>query len=216
MKQLLKRSFQLEAEIGRLLDLPAPVDSARESMSKIMCSIAIEHASSAKVLIRAGNKTAAVSLFRLQYEALVRAIWLIHAASQAQIDALSEPINESNFKRINNQQRSLSQMLKDLDAPPPEDPDGQLPKHILLSLQEIKESSWTLLCSMVHGGVLALQTHAVDFPNRSLETLIKHSNGISCLAANLLIIISADSSFAGYTTKLYKSFPDCLPIPEKA
>ncbi|WP_428820967.1 DUF6988 family protein [Microbulbifer sp. MCCC 1A16149] len=91
MEQLLQRSFHLETEIARLLDLPIPADSNRIILSKIMCSVAIEHASSAKSLIGIGNKTSGVSLFRLQYEALVKAIWILHAAPESKVDALSAP-----------------------------------------------------------------------------------------------------------------------------
>jgi len=46
-----------------------------------MCSVAFEHAESVKVLIASGNFTSALGLVRLQYEALVRAMWLLYSAS---------------------------------------------------------------------------------------------------------------------------------------
>lgn len=46
-----------------------------------MCSVSFEHAESAKILLASGNFTSALGLVRLQYEALVRALWLRYAAS---------------------------------------------------------------------------------------------------------------------------------------
>ena len=206
MEQLLNRSFQLESEVARLFDLPLPSDSPRAWASKVMTSIAIEHASSAKVLIGAGNRTSAISLFRLQFEAFIRAIWVFHAASEAKVSALCELINESNFKRLNNQQTSMGEMFDELAE--------CLPDHIMRHLEGFRDSSWKPLCSMVHSGVLALQTHAFAFPDDLLKTTVKHSNGISCLTANLLTIISADQSMTGYTTKLTESYRDCLQMEE--
>ncbi|MCK7597074.1 hypothetical protein M0G74_07275 [Microbulbifer sp. CAU 1566] len=208
MEQLLRRSFQLESEVARLFDLPLPAGSQRAWASKVMSSIALEHASSAKLLIQAGNKTSAISLFRLQFEALIRGKWVLHAASETKVSALCELINESNFPRLNNQQASMGEMLKELTK--------VLPTHRMRQLEEFRDSSWKPLCSMVHGGVLALQTHAYDFPPDLLRTIVKHSNGMSCLTANLLTIISADNTMAGYTTRLSESYRDCLPIAEMA
>nr|WP_010130631.1 hypothetical protein [Microbulbifer agarilyticus] len=206
MEALLNRSFQLETEIARLFDLPQAEPSHRTWASKVMCSIALEHAASAKILIGNGHKTSAISLFRLQYEALVRSIWVAHAASEAQVAALCELINESNFNRLNNKQLSVDAMLKELK--------NHLPGHVMDRLMEFKETSWKPLCSMVHGGVMALQTHAADFPPDLLKDIVKLSNAVSCLVANSLTNISSDRSFAGFTTRLYKTYRDCLPDKE--
>ena len=206
MEALINRSYQFESEIARLFDLPLADLSSRTWASKVMCSIALEHASSAKVLIGTGHKTSAISLFRLQYEALVRAIWVTHAASETQVAALVEQINESNFNRLNNQQLSVDEMLKELK--------NHLPGHVMDRLMEFKKTSWKPLCSMVHGGVMALQTHAADFPPHLLKDIVKLSNAVSCLVANSLTNISSDRSYAGFTTRLYKTYRDCLPDKE--
>ena len=206
MDALINRSYQLETEIARLFDLPLAGPSSRAWAAKVMCSIALEHATSAKVLIGVGHKTSAVSLFRLQYEALVRAIWVLQGATETQVATFCESINESNFDELNKQQLSADAMLKELKK--------HLPEHVMDRLMEFKKTSWKPLCSMVHGGVMALQTHATDFPPSKLKDLVKLSNALSCLAANVLTNISTDRSLVGFTTRLYKMFRDCLPDKE--
>ncbi len=67
-----------------------------------MCSVAFEHAESTKILIASGNFTSATGLVRLQFEALVRAMWLLYAASDASVSKLMcELTHESEKTQIN-------------------------------------------------------------------------------------------------------------------
>ncbi|MCO1337211.1 hypothetical protein MO867_23100, partial [Microbulbifer sp. OS29] len=70
--------------------------------SRVMCSIAFEHAESAKMLISAGNLTSATGLVRLQYEALVRAMWLRYAASDIAVSKLTSELTRETATRANN------------------------------------------------------------------------------------------------------------------
>ncbi|WP_437438175.1 DUF6988 family protein [Microbulbifer thermotolerans] len=59
-----------------------------------MCSIAFEHAESAKMLISGGNLTSATGLVRLQYEALVRAMWLLYGAPDSAVSKLTSELTQ--------------------------------------------------------------------------------------------------------------------------
>lgn len=74
INHLLSRSAEFERNLLEFLVLLPFDDSQRIMVSRVMCSIAFEHAESAKMLISAGNLTSATGLVRLQYEALVRAM----------------------------------------------------------------------------------------------------------------------------------------------
>ena len=106
-----------------------------------MCSISFEHAESAKMLISSGNFTSATGLVRLQYEALVRAMWLLYAASETAVSKLMcELTSESSHKA--NKLPMLSEMLDKLD--------GKAPPEALSMLKEFKDYSWKPLSSFVH------------------------------------------------------------------
>lgn len=66
--------------------------------SRVMCSIAFVHAESAKMLISGGNLTSATGLVRLQYEALVRAMWLLYAASDTAVSKLTSELTQEAAK----------------------------------------------------------------------------------------------------------------------
>ncbi|MGL5489227.1 MAG: DUF6988 family protein, partial [Shewanella sp.] len=91
---LLSRSAELERSLLGFLVLPPFDDSQRIMVSRVMCSITFEHAESAKMLISAGNLTSATGLVRLQYEALVRAMWLLYAATDTDVLKLTSELTQ--------------------------------------------------------------------------------------------------------------------------
>jgi len=74
-------------------------NSARLSACRVLCSVAFEHAESAKMLIVAGNFTSAAGLLRLQYEALARAIWLLYAASDVAVEKISAELTQEPARK---------------------------------------------------------------------------------------------------------------------
>src|SRR5690606_468091 len=110
---------------------------------------------SAKILIATGNFTSALALVRLQYEALVRGMWLLYAASDS---VASKLMNEFSRESVGNSEKlpMQAEMLKSLE--------GKAPKEALISLLSFKEHSWKPLSSYVHGGVHALHRHSKGYP----------------------------------------------------
>ncbi len=78
-----------------------------------MCRLAFEHAESATMLIAAGPFTSATALVRLQYEALVRAMWLVFAASEQAVSKLMCELTADSADKANNSPM-LSKMLDEL------------------------------------------------------------------------------------------------------
>jgi hypothetical protein len=83
LDELLMRSAELEQELVEIFSSPPANSTDRLAASRIMCGVAFEHAESAKILIAAGNFTSALGIVRLQYEALLRAFWLLFCATGA-------------------------------------------------------------------------------------------------------------------------------------
>ena len=186
------------------LDLPTDNSSDRVRASKTMCGVSFEHAESAKTLIASGNFTSALGLVRLQYEALVRAIWLLYAASDAETSRL---MNEFSRDSVGNSEKLPMQadMLRSLE--------GKAPRDAMISLVNFKENSWKPLSSYVHGGIHALQRHSKGYPVGLLRQVLKASNGLSTMAAMVLIILSGDTSQQGKMRAIQQRFSECLPEP---
>lgn len=96
---LLDRSSDLEAEIDRLLgrgSFSLFDQSPRTLASAAACQVSIEHGQGLRALIVAGLPTSAVSLMRLQHEALTRSMWLLYSASPEQVNKLMAPLTKES------------------------------------------------------------------------------------------------------------------------
>ncbi|SEH08991.1 DUF6988 family protein [Candidatus Venteria ishoeyi] len=200
--KLLSRSAELESKLLEFLGLAPFDDSERIMTSKVMCSIAFEHAESTKILITTGNLTSATGLVRLQYEALVRAMWLLYAASDIVVSKLSSELTCETANRANNLPM-LTEMLKKLQ--------DKAPRQALDMLLEFKEYSWRPLSSFIHGGIHAIHRHSKGYPLPLLEQMLRMSNGVSLMVGMLLVILHGGGEQRGKMSQIQKEFADCLP-----
>lgn len=184
------------------ISLPPYDRSDRIISSRIMCSIAFEHAESAKLLIATGNFTSATGLVRLQYEALTRAVWLLYSASDHAISKLMCDLTRDSAEKAN-KLPMLSEMLKSLE--------GKAPQEALDMLLEFKEYSWKPLSSFIHGGIHAINRHSKGYPSALLIQMLKISNGVSIMVGMLLVILSGDPLLRGKIPAIQKNYEDCLP-----
>lgn len=167
-----------------------------------MCSIAFEHAESVKILLASGNFTSATGLVRLQYEALVRAVWLLYAASDTNVSKLINDLTANSAHKAN-QLPMLGEMLAKLE--------GKAPEQALSMLKEFKEYSWKPLSSFVHGGIHAINRHSKGYPKPLLMQMIKISNGVSIMVGMLLVILHGGGQQTGKISMIQKKYADCLP-----
>jgi hypothetical protein len=182
--------------------LPIYDDTPRIVGSRILCGVAMEHAESTKILISTGNFTSAIGLLRLQYEALVRAMWVLYVASEIAAKKVAQGLTVENAKK-SEKIPMLSEMLTKLN--------GKAPSEAVQMLLEFKEYSWKPLSSYVHGGAHATHWHKNGYPVSLLEQVLKASNGVSTMVAMLLVILSGDIEQRGKLTKLQMQYSDCLP-----
>ena len=205
INEILMRSAELERRLIDLLVLRPDIDSDRIQCSKIMCSISFEHAESVKMLVAAGNFTSAIGLVRLQYDAFVRAMWLLYAASDIGVSKLLDDLSHESEKRAD-RLPMLSEMLEKLE--------GKAPKEALEMLLEFKEYSWKPLSSYIHGGIHAVHRHSKGYPIQLLIQVLKISNGLSTMVGMLVVILSGDGSLRGMIPAIQKEFSDSLPDPK--
>lgn len=95
---LLHRSDELSNEMAVFLALPPYDNSAKRISSRTLCGVSFEHAESVRVLISAGNFTSSLGVLRMQYEALVKAVWACYAASDSMISRLQSELNAETVK----------------------------------------------------------------------------------------------------------------------
>ena len=118
-------------------------DSDRIGASVSAASVALEHGRALRVLMADGLPTAALSLLRLQHEALTRAVWSLYAATDPAIAKLSAPLTKET-EAAAGKLPMLADMLKQLaDKPGAAQP--------LIGLLAFKDNNAAALNSFVHG-----------------------------------------------------------------
>ena len=200
---LLFQSAQLEAKLEGFFAIPLANPSARLKASQVLISLGFEHAQSLKYLIAMGRYPSAAALLRVQYESLVRALWLLYAASEPQVDLMMAELTHESAKKAN-KIPMLSEMLIAIEEKAPHAP--------VAHLNEFKHYSWRPLSSYVHGGIHAISRHGQGFPALLVETMAKHSNGLLGIAGNLLLILAGIPASEGRMAEVYREFEGCLPM----
>lgn len=203
LQQLLARSNELDRALTGLLEASYPDERLRIRTARTLCTVSFEHGDSARSLIALGNFTSAMALIRLQYEALVRGMWIHYGgATEEWVAKLAADLTDESARRANSLP-SLKEMLDSLN--------GRCDEVALSMLLEFKEYSWRPLSSFVHGGIHALHRKDRGYPVVLLEQAVRHSNGVAGMVGMLVVLLSANPALKGVIPSIQHEFADCCP-----
>jgi hypothetical protein len=202
LNALLARSAELQDTLAGFLGLSSGETGPRSRVSRAMCGISFEHAEGIKILTAAGNFTSAVGLMRLQYEAVVRAFWVLYTASDSFVDKLAASLSKETERKAS-KLPMVGEMLEKLES--------KAPEVAMDMLKEFREHQWRPLSSFVHGGLHAIHRHDTGYPVVLLLQVVRSSNGLLMMAAMLLVILHGGGNQRGKMAEIQKEFADCLP-----
>jgi hypothetical protein len=118
--------------------------SSRDKAVAGFCAVSLEHAAGLRTLVAGGYHTSAISLMRLQFEALARAMWLLYVANDAAIARLTAPLtrdNEQAAKNLPSVNEMVTQIGNGVAA-------SKCPAAAHEMLQGFKENGWVALNSI--------------------------------------------------------------------
>lgn len=199
------RSDMMAEELRGALDGDGLSEGDRPMVALSMCGIAFEHASAIRLLMGEGYFTPAIALLRPQYEALVRAAWILHAASEAQVTRLTGELSAERQQAAKNLP-SVKDMLEALvkSGPPG---SGRL-------LTRFRDRLWDGLNSFVHGGLHPVARRQSGYPAELLADVLKNSNAVMALTGLVLSELSEDEQTARRLATVLSDFADCVPAME--
>lgn len=203
MDKLLSRSAVLEKEFILILSQKPYENTDKYRLSRIMCSVALEHAESFKILLASRNFTSAIGVLRSQYECFVRGVWVFYSASETEINTLTAELNNESIKR-SEKLPMLSAMITRLES--------TAPKNAIDPILEFKQYSWKPLNSYVHGGLHAIDRHSRGYPLQVLEQSLKASNGVSGMVAMFGAVLTGNQLLVKEVSALYDEFSDCFQM----
>lgn len=129
----------------------------------------------------------------------------MHAASETWIKKLSEPLTVESAKRAN-EGPMLAEMLKQLES------SEYAPTQLVDQLKAYRDVAWKGMNSYAHGGLHPLSRVLTGYPAELTYNMVRNSNAVVCLTAQLVSILSDDRQAMEPVRRLHTDFADCIPI----
>jgi len=203
---MLARSDELSEAVLAVVGESDFDPSPRGQASSAMCGVSIEHGLAIRLLIAAGLATAAVSLMRLQFESLVRAMWLLYAANDLAIAKLLAPLSSESEQAAKNLP-AANAMIDDIGKVV-----GTLaPARAHQMLVHFRDVQMKSLNSFVHAGIHPLRRHAEGYPMQLILQVLEGSNALTTMAGMTLAILTFDDAVMSQMGRIQSAFEDCLP-----
>ena len=203
---LLERSEAFEESILTCFTeagLVLAVANQQHELVATACALCIEHASVLRAAFAVAAPNSGAAVLRLQYEALLRAAWLLYAASPAHIDKLARALDLEAEQAAKN----LPGYIEMLDAVVKKAPQG-----LSVPITEFNQYSRHALNSFVHSGIHPLRRAREGFPLEMASTIVRFSNGLMHFAYRMLASLSGSQRRMDRVTHLYQEFTDCVPM----
>ena len=196
---------KLHQTLASIVDYPLYNNTTRFTLSAILAVSALQFAAAVRVLCGESLVLGASASLRSQFEAVVRSVWALHAASDAQVEKLSANLSQESQNSSKNMP-TVGDMLAKLERVP------QL-ESLLTSLREFKSSSWAPLNSFVHSGIHAVHWTNNAPPSQLVDTIFRSSNGLSLIAFQGLGILTGRPSAQAQVIAAASNFTGVLPAP---
>lgn len=206
LEHMLDRSNALHERIGELLGTTEFDGAPRSEVVLGMCVVAMEHGTALRALMALRLPTSAVSLLRLQFEALTRAMWLLYAANDAAIGKLAAPLtldSEHAAKNLPGASDMIEKIGKRVGH--------GAPLVAYQMLMQFKDVSWRAMNSFVHGGIHPLRRITEGFPVDLALQVLRNSNGLSTMTGMTMAVLTGNPATARRMSKVQYGFADCLP-----
>lgn len=201
LDQLFELSDALAADLVQVTALPRYNDSERIRVSDLLCSLAGEHAQSACVLLRNGLLPSALVIHRAQFEAVLRSIWTLYAATEGQVAKLAGELSVDSEQAAKNLP-STSVMMDELAKKAPPEP--------YKALSEFKAHNWHALNSYAHAGIHPVQRHQDGYPPPLIYNVLLNVNGLMVFAAMQAAILTGVPHQQRQVLEVAERYPDVL------
>lgn len=202
--QFIERTSDFHAKVASCIGRFTPIPDTKFIVAFQSGHLAFEHSTAALQLISNGLLPSGFSLFRPQFESLLRGVWLLYAASDAWIDKFNQPLTVDTASKAN-EGPMPSEMLAKLEK-------SEAPAQLVTQLKQYKDITWKALSSYTHGGIHPISRTATGYPIKLTYDALRNSNAITALTAQLMAILTGDSENMIPIRKLHIEFVDCLPI----
>lgn len=171
-------------------------------MSVMAARLSTEHARASRLLLlEAMCPHSGAALLRLQFEALLRAVWVTYCANDDQVGKLAAALTEESEQAAKNLPGPQDMLARVVE---------RTPVGLHEPLVEFHRSSWRTLNSYVHSGIHPLARASGGFPVVLAEQLTRVSNGLVHIAYRLQASFLGQASVDA-VTRAWPAYRDALP-----
>jgi len=178
-------------------------ETEKHKLCAAACELSIEHPSMVRLAFSTLAPSSGTALIRLQYEALLKAAWILFAASELEIDKLSRELTFESEQAAKNLPGSAI-MLADVTKLAPEG--------LSAPLSDFSRNTRHLLNSFVHTGIHPLRRTEEGFPMQLAQQLVLVSNGLLHLAYRMLAVLTGSQRRMDKVTRMFRLRTDVLPV----
>lgn len=203
--QLFSQSDALATEVVEVIAYPLYDQSNRIQVSDLLCSLSMEHAHSARALLGAGLMSSALVIHRAQFEAVMRSIWTLYAASDGEVEKLANTLTldtEQAAKNLPNATVMMAELTK------------KAPAAAVEPLREFMDYNWKALNSYAHGGIHPVRRYHEGYPPVLIRDGLLNVNGMMMLAAMQAAILTGVPGLQRQVLEVGDRYPGVLRMKE--
>lgn len=203
---LFNQSDALATEVIQVIGRPLYDESDRFQVSDLLCSLSMEHAHSARALLAAGLMSSALVIHRAQFEAVMRSIWSLYAASDGEVEKLSNSLTldtEQAAKNLPNATTMMAELVKKAPASPVE------------ALREFMDYNWKALNSYAHAGIHPVRRHMEGYPPVLIREALLNVNGMLMLTAMQASILTGVPGLQRQVLEVGERYPAVLRVKSR-
>jgi hypothetical protein len=204
--EIFDESDALAAEMLAVVDVPLFDSSPRIRTSDVACSLSLEHWASGRILLRSALLPSATVVLRAQFEALVRSIWLLYAASDDHLSKLTATLSLDSEQGAKNMPQT-TEMMRDLGK--------KAPPQAYDALCRFKDNAWKALNSYAHAGIHPIRRHDEGYPVQLLHDILRNANGLAVVSCVQAAILSGRQPLQRAVLAVASKRPTCMPPPPR-
>lgn len=201
---LIEETEDFATKLYSIIDVPRFDDTERIRVSDVACSMSLEHWDAARSLLNGGLLPSALVVHRAQFEALVRSVWALYAASDGKIGKLSATLSLESEQVAKNLPQ-IAEMMADLST--------KAPPQAYDALNRFKDNSWKALNSYAHAGIHPLRRHEEGYPVVLLASVLRNANGLAVVAGMQAAVLSGRQLLVKEVLAVSLAHPSCMPPP---
>lgn len=151
-----------------------------------------------------GTLPSAIVVHWAQFEALVRSIWLLYAASDNHLSKLTATLSLMSEQAAKNMPQ-IAEMMQDLakTAPP----------QAFNVLSRFKNNSWRALNSYAHAGIHSIRRHHEGYPEQLLHDVLRNANVLGVVSCMQMAVLLGQQPLQRDVLALAAERPACMRPP---